>query len=425
VTAMDLIWLSHFIPYPPRGGAYQRSFNLLREAARRYRVSLFAFNRPTQNPSQLAESRRAFESFCHRVEFWELPFPWRGARWWSKMALAPLYRWPQSCLAYDSRQTARRWREVLDEYREALVHIDSADLALFIKPALRFPTFLNHHNCESAMALRRASLETNWLKRLALRQQADKLAWVEASLCQRVHMNLAVSEEDAERLAEISPEARIAVVENGTDTEFFAPNDSLLEGNTIVFASSLRWYPNQSALMFFDREIWPLLKARVPGVRFIVAGQQPPEWVVRWATADAAVEFAPNAPDIRPFIARGAVYVCPIIDGGGSRLKLLDAMAMGKAIVSTTTGAEGLRYTAGKEMMIADSPADFAAAVEMLLRTPQRRRALSVSARKLAVERYGWESIGRSLERAYASAVRSPLDGSYTVAGQSCPLGAS
>jgi len=401
---MDLIWLSHFIPFPPRGGASQRSFHLLQEAARRYRVTLVAFNRPEQAPSMLAESRREFERFCHRVEFWETPLPWMGARWWARLALAPFSRWPQSALTYHSRETARRWRELLDQFPQALVHIDSSDLAFFIEPSLRFPTVLNHHNCESAMVQRRASLETNPLKKLVLFDQARKLARVERTLTHRVALNLTVSDEDTARLREINPRAQFQVVENGTDVDFFHPQDDLLEEKTIVFAGSLRYYPNQSALAFFDREIWPLLKRCCPGIRFIVAGQQPPEFLARWANADPAIEFVPNPENIRPYIARGAVYVCPIIDGGGSRLKLLDAMAMGKAIVSTTIGAEGLRYRNGKHMLIADDPRIFADSVVSLIQRPALRRKLAAAARELAIEEYGWRVVGAHLASAYAHA---------------------
>lgn len=404
---MDLIWLSHFIPYPARGGAAQRSFHLLQEASRRYRVSLFAFNRPAQDAAMLAESRREFERFCHRVEFWEVPLAWKGAQWWTKLALAPLYRWPHSALAYASAATGARWQEVLGEYPEALVHIDSSDLAFFIEPALRFPTLLNHHNCESAMASRRAALETNPVKKLVLRHQARKLAAVEASWMHRVALNLTVSDGDSESLREVNPRAKTQVVENGTDVHFFTPQEKLLEEHTIVFAASLRWYPNQSALAFFDRDIWPLIKQRCPGVRFIIAGQYPSESLVRLAASDPDIELIPNPEDIRPCIARGAVYVCPITDGGGSRLKLLDAMAMGKAIVSTTVGAEGLQYEAGKHMLIADDPREFADCVTKLMNDNLLRKKLSVAARQLALDEYSWEVIGNHLANAYANACKT------------------
>lgn len=402
---MDLIWLSHFIPYPARGGASQRSFHLLKEAAKRYRVTFVAFNRPVQDAAALAESRKALESFCHRVEFWDVPLAWKGVRWWTQLALAPLHRWPHSALTYKSPAIAQRWKALLGEHSHALVHVDSTDLALFIEDALRFPTVLNHHNCESAMALRRAGLETNRIKKMVLHHQARKLAEVEAAFAHRVALNLMVSDVDAERLLDINPLARTGLVENGTDVEYFHPQDELLEANTIVFAASLRWYPNQSALAFFDREIWPRIKQRSPGVRFIVAGQQPPEFLVRWAKSDASIEFVPDPADIRPYIARGAVYVCPIIDGGGSRLKLLDAMAMGKAIVSTTVGAEGLRYRVGMHMLIADDPQEFADKVVGLMQDASGRYRLAAAARQFVKDEYSWQAIGSNLARAYKEAV--------------------
>jgi glycosyltransferase involved in cell wall biosynthesis len=255
------------------------------------------------------------------------------------------------------------------------------------------------------MAARRASLEPNPIKRAVLHSQAARLTAVESSVISRVALNLAVSGEDRDRLRAINPEAKVTVIDNGTDTEFFRPREDLAEENTIVFASSLRWYPNLSGLEFFDREIWPEIKRRCPGVRFIVAGQAPPPHLVRWAKQDAAIDFVPNPEDIRPQIARGAVYVCPIVDGGGSRLKLLDAMAMGKAIVSTEVGAEGLHYVEGHEMLVAKTPSLFAEYVIQLLGDSGRRKLMSIAARERSMAEYSWPVIGARLAQSYAVAV--------------------
>jgi len=398
---MDLIWLSHFIPYPVRGGAAQRSYNLLRQAAEKYRVSLVAFNRPAQSPEMLGESRREFERFCHRVEILEMPFAWKGLRWWSQLTMAPLASEPISVGAYRAPRLQEHWRRILSGYSDALVHIDSSDLGALIEYSHQFPVVLNHHNCESAMLSRRASLEENPLKRWVLKGQARKQRAIEASTLHHVAMNLTVSDEDLYSLKAVNPSADCCVVENGTDTDFFHPAHELMEENTIVFAGSLRWYPNQSGLMFFDREVWPLLKARCPGIRFIVAGQKPPKFLVDWAAADPQILFVPNPEDIRPLIARGAVYVCPIVDGGGSRLKVLDAMSMGKAIVTTEVGAEGLRTTAGVHMMMARNPGEFADQVLHLLHDPGKRSVMGDEARRWVMEEYSWPVIGQRLLRAY------------------------
>lgn len=417
----DLIWLSHFIPYPVRGGAAQRSYNLLRQAARQYRVSLVAFNRPPQAPAMLAESRREFERFCHRVEFLELPFVWKGPTWWMRLALAPLASEPISVVAYRSQRIEQRWKQILADYSDALVHVDSSDLSAFAGPAIGFPVVVNHHNCESAMASRRASLESNGLKKWVLQGQARKQITLEENLLHRVALNLTVSQEDADSLRAVNSQARFHVVDNGTDIEFFQPADELIEENTIVFAGSLRWYPNQSGLMFFSREVWPLLKMRCPCIRFIVAGQKAPEFLVRWAHSDPQIVFVPDPEDIRPWIARGAVFVCPIRDGGGSRLKLLDAMAMGKAIVTTEVGAEGLRVTSGTHMMIAHMPQHFADEVISLLRDNDKRQRLGAEARSWVSKEYSWPVIGERLMRAYEEASQAAASRMRRMAGQVQP----
>ena len=401
---MDLIWLSHFLPYPPRGGAAQRSYNLLRQAAIHHRVCLVAFHRPEQPPEVLTATRLELERFCHRVEILELPARWRGPLWWARLLQSPFVSAPAAVNAYWSDEIGEKWLKVLGEYPDALVHIDSSDLASFVPSVKRLPSVLNHHNCESAMLRRRADLEGNPLKKWFLRSEARKQLDLESRLLSQVHVNLTVSEEERDCLRQINKAAIFRIVENGTDTDFFHPMDLAPEENTVVFAGSLCWYPNQSGLRFFIREVWPALKQRRPGLRGVVAGQAPPEALRRLLTSAPDILLVSDPEDIRPWIARGAVYVCPILDGGGSRLKLLDAMAMGKAIVSTEVGAEGLRVTSGVHMIVVDAPGQFAYQVLSLLDNASLRGRLEAQARYRAVSEYSWPVIGERLRSAYEAA---------------------
>ncbi len=194
---------------------------------------------------------------------------------------------------------------------------------------------------------------------LVAADQADKLEELEREVCHLFDANLTVSSEDARLLATIDPQAHFHVVENGTDVDFFRPLGSPEEQNTIVFAGSLDWYPNQSALQHFRAAMWPGLRHSAPGVRLEIAGRNPRSWLTDWAQSDPQVGLTASPEDIRPCIDRAAVFVCPIMEGGGTRLKLLDAMAMGKAIVTTSIGCEGLRVMPGSDLLIADGPADF------------------------------------------------------------------
>ncbi len=401
---MKILWFSHFIPYPPRGGSRQRSFNLLAQAARAHRVSLIAFNLESDPPDRLEQYRAALGEICESVTFWALPVRWRSPRWWLGLAASTLSPVAYTCSSFWSHRLRQAFEDELQQNRYDLVHFDSIDLALYASSAGHVPKVLNHHNCESAMAKRRSRLEANPLKRAYLAQQARMLAKMESRVCHGFEINTVVSESDAELLRRNNLQCKITVVENGTDVDYFAPIPDLEEPNTIVFAGGLSWYPNVSGLRFFVQQVWPLLKALVPDVRFIVTGRMPVETVTQLCASDAAITLVPDPEDIRPWIARGSAYVCPIIDGGGTRLKLLDAMAMGKATVSTSVGCEGLGVTDGRQLVIADRPDEFARASAHLLQDAELRLALAVSGRQFVENRYSWNSIGSRLREVYLRA---------------------
>jgi glycosyltransferase involved in cell wall biosynthesis len=296
---------------------------------------------------------------------------------------------------------AARLIQTLKKLQPDLVHYDSVDLALFEPATSGLRRVLNHHNCESAMMERRAENEPNPLKKLYLRSQAGKLARVERDICSLFDVNLAVSELDANTIKKRAPTAHFHIVENGTDTTYFTPLVGQEEPASIIFAASMRFYPNAAAVRFLVSKIWPLIKARRPAARLYLAGQGSPEWMLRLGEADPNIQVVPTPEDMRPWVARASVFLCPILDGGGTKLKILDAMAMGKAVVSTSIGCEGLQVSPGKNILVADTPEDFATAVHNLLGDAALRQCLATAGRKLVEEKYSWEAIRGRLEGAY------------------------
>ncbi|MBZ5515140.1 MAG: glycosyltransferase [Acidobacteriia bacterium] len=405
---MKLVWLSHFIPFPPRGGSRQRSFNLIRHISRRYETHLVALNMQGETRERATEYASELRKYCVEVEIWDPPYRWRGARWWAQLALSPFYHHPYGGRALWSPALGRRWEGVLAGNPDALVHFDSIDLALYFPPAAGVRKVLNHHNCESAMSERRAAREPNPLKRVYLRQQARKLRRLEEETCHQFDINLTVSELDTRTLLQRNPQAHCHVVENGTDTEYFHPSGTAPEPNTLIFAGGLSWYPNVSGIQYFARDIWPLLKRQSPGIRWYLAGRSPAAAVIQVAKSGPDITLVPDPQDIRPWIWKAAVFVCPIIDGGGTRLKILDALAMGKAVVSTTIGAEGLDVTPGEHLLVADTPADFAGSVAQALADDNLRQRLAACGRALAERLYSWGMVSQHLEEAYRCALDSP-----------------
>jgi len=401
---MRLLWFSHFIPYPPRGGAHQRSYNLLRYVARRYETTLVAFNLKAHSPDDLSDWQAGLAKDCARVVFWEMPVKWKSIRWGAKLILSPLRRRPYSCHCFWSPAMAVKWHVMLREHQDALVHFDSIDLALFAGGAAGFRKVLNHHNCESAMARRRAEVERSPAKKFYLQSQAAKLARLEQTTCPLFDVNLAVSEADARLLRKGSPEATFLVVENSTDTDYFSPSSAPAEPDSLAFVSSLNWYPNISAIQYFVREIWPLVKARRRDARLYVVGMKPSHSLAEWLRQDSGITLVDSPADVRPWMSKAAALICPMRDGGGTKVKILDAMATGKAVVSTSLGCEGLEVRHGENVLIADTPEDFAARVLEALQDRVLRDRLGAQARSLVERKYNWSVVGSRLEEAYRQA---------------------
>jgi glycosyltransferase involved in cell wall biosynthesis len=209
------------------------------------------------------------------------------------------------------------------------------------------------------------------------------------------------SVEDERRLLEQVPGARTAVIPNAADVEYYRPRptDPPPDGRTVVYFGLLSTVPNIDAVIHFVRDIWPRIVAAHPEACCKIIGGRPPSSLLE--LAGPRVELTGFVSDLRPHLAAAAAVVVPLRLGGGTRLKIVEAMAMGKAIVSTTLGAEGIEAVPGRDLLVEDQPAAFAEAVNRLLAEPGLAARIGHSARKLAIERYSWREAARALEDFY------------------------
>jgi glycosyltransferase involved in cell wall biosynthesis len=264
------------------------------------------------------------------------------------------------------------------------------------------------HNCEYLLQQRTfltdLRIPTRWPAAAYSFVQWRRLRRYEAQVCRRADRVLAVSEADAAALRRLAPGLDVPVIPNGIDTRAYRPetpnpNDQIPK-DALVFTGTMDFRPNIDAVLWFAREVLPRIQAEIPDARFLVVGQRPHKRLDA-LRGNPAVTLTGQVEDTRPYIAGAAVYVAPLRMGGGTRLKLLEAMALGKAVVATRLGAEGYPVTDGREMRLADTPADFAAAAVALLRDPQRRETLGRAARAFVEERYDWRVIVPRVEAAY------------------------
>ena len=220
----------------------------------------------------------------------------------------------------------------------------------------------------------------------------------EARACRQARLTVAVSEADRTLLAANAPGADIRAIPTGVDASYFHPNGTAEKPARLVFTGSMDWYPNEDAIIHFMEAILPRLRRRIPGLTIAVVGRNPSERLKALGAAKG-VQITGTVDDVRPYVAEAAVYVVPLRIGGGTRLKIFEALAMGKAVVSTSVGAEGLPMTPGQHFLQADSPEDFAKAVLALLEDVPRRRAIGEAGRRLVEARYSWAQVGREFER--------------------------
>ena len=239
----------------------------------------------------------------------------------------------------------------------------------------------------------------------------------EGAALSRFDLVLAVSEADGrtfERLYPGSLRAPVHVVQTGVDTEYFTPSSTAPERTHMVFTGSMDWLPNEDGMTYFCREILPRIRQSEPDATLSIIGRSPTPTVRKLAEIPG-VEVTGRVDDVRPHIARGSVYIVPLRIGGGTRLKIFEAMSMGKAVVSTTVGAEGLPVTNGSDIDIADEPARFAHAVVHLMRDAEARRQIEGAARRLVVEKYDWSAVASDFENAVLGVAR-PVDRARAIA---------
>ena len=393
-----ILFVTSRLPWPPSEGHQLRSWNLLRAAAREHQVDLLSLRRPEDGDGSAAPLRECAASVA-TVPLPPLPSPVRdplGAGrllWRSTRGRQPLL-----VARYVSPALQRAFAERVQ--RADLVHFDMlplAGLANAVPPGV--PVVLNEHNVECRLLASQAAIEASPWKRAVKRQQVAPLARFERAACERADRVLSCSGPDAEQLAMLAPGARVTVVPNGVDLEFFrGPSADAEDNRTLVFVGGMGWLPNRDGVEYFLADILPRIR-RTHAARLTVIGRSdglpvPP------ALADA-VRLAGFVEDLRPQVREAAVYVVPLRAGSGTRLKILEAMAMGKAIVSTRIGAEGIDLQHGEHALLADTPAEFSAAVCRLLDDRELRLRLGSAARALAEREYGWDAIGQRLLATY------------------------
>jgi sugar transferase (PEP-CTERM/EpsH1 system associated) len=396
---MRILWLESDLLLPLDKGGKLRTWHLMRHLARRHEITYLAF----AEPGQLQADVDGMRAVAARVETIARSDPPKGSRWFYLDAafhvLDPL---PYAVGKYRSSAFRARLATLLDRGAFDIVVCDFLAPVVNLPKTLPCPAVLFTHNVESEIWRRHAETKSSAVARRLYRMQYRRMLRFEERALRRFDGVLAVSDTDAATLARLYPGAvrqPVHVVPTGVDTDYFSPSPSDAASRELVFTGSMDWLPNEDAMVFFCRDVLPLIRAEEPHVRLSIVGRAPTP-TVRKLAEDAGIRVTGRVEDVRPSMRDAAVYVVPLRIGGGTRLKIFEAMAMGKAVVSTPIGAEGLPVADGEHVILAEAPRAFADAVIGLLRDADRRWRLEAAARALVVAKYDWSAVAGELENA-------------------------
>lgn len=390
---MRILALSTAIPFPPTSGGKLRTYHLLRALARRHEITLAGFTYGEEP---------GIATFPARIA----SVPWTAPPLYQQMTQGDAVSSQAAAdqLSNDAHEPwCVNWAES-SEF-EALIRQllrDPFDLVLFEgSPMARFlhalppdvPKILDFMDVYSRMAQRQLDATSDVDPAVAERE-LDRTICFERAAAAQCDVCLAVSAQEALAASNLLGAELVEVVANGVDTNYFRPSCDESEHANLLFTGAMSYRPNSEAVVGFVREILPLVLQELPEAILHVVGAAPPRAVTSLAGRNVSVHGFVD--DMRPYHRQSSVVVVPLLRGGGTKLKVLEAAAMGKAIVTTSIGVEGLAFRDSEELMVADSPTSFARAVVRLVQDAGKRRKLGERAREIALG-YDWEIIGDRL----------------------------
>ncbi len=393
---MKILFLSPTVPFPLTDGGRIRVFNLLKQIAQKSDVTLLALETQPTDADGVAELQQLGVQVHLVPNAPTLPRVSFGT-----LAKAFFKRQPITVARYDVPTYRRKLRALLANKTFDLVHYEMFHVAQF-HTETRLPSVLSQQNVDSAIWRRLCSETINPFYKFAYWTQQLAFQRYERLLSPKFDAVTCTSDIDAAVFAQHCAKDAIEIIPNGVDITHYRPDFTTEAPAHLIYIGSMDWYPNEDAVAFFADEVFPRIQEKVPDVAFSIVGGNPSGRVQKLAERDGIVVTG-RVPEIKPYFAEATVFVVPLRIGSGTRLKILEALAMGKAIVSTSVGAEGLDLRDGEEIFIADEPDAFADAVTRLLTDEQLRRRIGENGRARVEQDYDWRRIGEKLHGLYES----------------------
>lgn len=404
---MRILWLKTELLHPVDKGGKIRTYQMLKELKRDHQITYLTLD----DGAAALDAREQATEYCNEV----ITIPhhttakFSGA-FYSELASNLLSPLPYAIKKYNSAPMREQVSQLSASRDFDVIVCDFLAPAVNVPRKVACPTVLFQHNVEAMIWKRHFEVQSNPVKRAYLRRQWQKMRTFERLSCRRFDTVVTVSREDREMIRREYETENVYDVPTGVDVEFFKPSGAVAsEANSLVFTGSMDWLPNEDAIRYFTEQIMPLIKQKVSDVTLTVVGRNPYPGLLELSKHDDSIVVTGRVDDVRPFMEKAAVYIVPLRIGGGTRLKIFEAMAMEQAVVSTSVGAEGLPVRKDEELILADTPEAFASSVVRLLQDPGAARRLGQRAAARVRETFGWRRVAEGFASICENTVHKPL----------------
>lgn len=398
---MRILMITPFLPYPPHSGGQLRIYNILKHLADKHSITLVSH-------IHCEEERKwveVLENYCQSVDTVLIKPPPASAWLRSLARLYDILRLrPPTMMILNTPEIKKAISDRIRNSKPDVIHVEFPFAVSSVRDTEEIPKILVEQNIESTICYREYLQKKGRIKRWLAFFEYLVLERFEKKVCKMFDRCITVSEVDKASLLKLVPGLQVDVVPNGVDTTMYKYKAPSGHSKTLVFTGLMNWPANIDAMLYFIKQIYPLIKQDDPNTKLAVVGKNPDPKLCEWASND--IKITGFVEDIQPYIYESAIYIVPLRIGGGTRLKILEAMALGRPVVSTSIGAEGLHVSDNKNILIADSPQTFADSVIRLLADTALAKKLSENARKLVEEEYDWPMIAQKMEWVLQDAIR-------------------
>jgi len=404
---MKILFLTRDLPFPANNGYKKRNFYLLKELKKRGVSTTLITKKSKELTGEAIEELR---KYCDRVELVNAN---EAKSFWLRQLAKSMYSYNAFCvLRRYSKGLKNTISGMFKTDRYDAVICDSVYQAINIPPDADTKKILYEHNIESVIIKRYAEKEKNICKKIFAYMEFLKVERFQKKMWSIYDICITCSSLDKAYIKEKNPCAKIFVINNGVDRQYFealsaerqpptvngkSPSDA--DSRSLVYTGQIGWHPNEDAVQYFTKEIFPLIAKEVEGITLWIVGANPSKNIKKLAEKNRSIKITGFVDDVRAYISRASVYIVPLRIGSGTRLKILEAMSMKKAIVTTSIGCEGLDVQDGKDLLIRDNPNDFAGAVVELIKNKDLSTSLGISGRRLVEKMYDWNTVFKDLDK--------------------------